>query len=97
MDTLHIENTVKDYDAWKQAFDAYAPTRDRMGVRAHRITRHLDAPDRIDVDLDFDTREEAAAFATFLETKVWPTPRSRSLVVDHSTPRIVNLVESSPT
>ena len=92
MATLHIENTVRDYDSWKTAFDKYDRMRADNGVRSYRITRRADDPLQIMIDLEFDDRAAAEAFRGVL-AQVWATPQSQSLLVSHSEPALLEVVE----
>lgn len=94
MTTLRIENSVTDFSTWKAAFDAYADVRTRMGVRRWRVTRMIEDPLHVYVDLDFDGAGEAEAFAEFLVEKVWPTPRSQAALTRHHPPVLLELIES---
>ncbi|WP_446221789.1 hypothetical protein ACTWPB_18080 [Nocardia sp. IBHARD005] len=89
--TLHIDNTVRDYDDWKAAFDQYERFRADNGVRAYRVGRVDGAPPRVLIDLDFDDRATAEAFRTALAT-VLATPRSRAMVISHDA-WLVDVVE----
>ncbi len=89
--TLHIDNTVRDYDDWKSAFDQYARFRADHGVRTCRVGRVDGTPPRVLIDLDFDDRATAEAFRTALAT-VLGTPRSRAMVISHEV-WLVDLVE----
>lgn len=91
--TLHIENTVHDYDAWKQVFDKFDRFRADNGVRSYRITRRTDDPHEVVVELDFDSTGVAEAFAQLLQ-KVWQTPQSQQQLVRHDEPRVLALVEA---
>lgn len=66
MPILQIEHGVRDFDAWKRAFDGDPIGRERNGVRRYRIVRPTDDPNRVAVDLEFDTAEEAEAFRSLL-------------------------------
>ncbi len=90
--TLHIENTVHDYATWKQAFDTFDRFRLDGGVRSHRVSRNVEDPHEVVVDLDFDTVEQAAAFAQRLQ-KVWATPRSRAELADHASAVVHEVLE----
>ena len=92
MITLHIENTIDDYDVWKAAFDRYDRARRGHHVRAYRVSRPVDDPGTVHIDLDFDTRDDATAFAGVLE-KIWQTPLSASVSSAHSTPELRTLEE----
>ena len=74
MITLHIEHPITDYGTWRAAFDGFAGARRAAGAVAERVARPLDDPHAIVVDLDFDTRERAAGFLQFLESRVWSSP-----------------------
>lgn len=71
MNTLHIEHPVTDFDTWSTAFNRFEAIRRQAGVRAERISRPVDDPRYVVVDLDFDTSDAAHAFLQFLTTKVW--------------------------
>lgn len=94
MSTLHIENTVDDYDAWKAAFDRFDRLRRDNGVLGYRITRAADDPRRVYVDLDFTGRDAALAFAAVLE-KIWRTPQSQAVLADHRAPEVRDIAESA--
>ncbi|MBW8751518.1 MAG: hypothetical protein JF565_08840 [Propionibacteriales bacterium] len=92
MATLHIENTVKDFDEWKAVFDKFDRFRAEKGMRAYRMSRRVDDPNSVVVDLDFDSVEAATAFRGALE-QIWQTPQSKEQLVSHGTPRLYDLVE----
>lgn len=73
MTTLHIEHAIVDFDLWNAAFDRFAESRVRAGVRAERVQRPVDDPQYVVIDLDFDTVGEAEKFLGFLKHKVWPS------------------------
>jgi quinol monooxygenase YgiN len=91
MTTLHIDNTVHDYDSWKEAFDRYDGFRKERGVRSYRIARDATDPQRVIVDLDFDDAAAAIEFRGALE-KVWATPLSQQQLVSHSDPMLLDVV-----
>jgi hypothetical protein len=63
MHILHIEHDASpDYDTWKQAFDSDPLGRQQSGVRRYWISRAVDDPNHVMVDLMFDAQEEADAF-----------------------------------
>ena len=87
MATLHIEHHVTDYATWKAAFDRFEAKRAEAGVTAHRIHQPVDDPSYLLAQLDFATVDQARAFLTFLEQRIWPsspalvgTPIARILV-----------------
>jgi hypothetical protein len=62
MPTLQIEHTVRDYDAWKQAFDSDPIGRAQGGVRRYRVLREAEDPNHVIIDLEFDSAGEAEVF-----------------------------------
>lgn len=85
MATLHVENTVRDYDTWRGVFDKFERFRADNGVRSYRLSRRVDDEHQVLIDLEFDTVEEAVAFRGALE-KIWQTPQSREQLIAHATP-----------
>jgi hypothetical protein len=92
MITLHIENTIHDYDAWKSAFDRYDRARRDHHVLGYRISRPTDDPTTVHIDLDFATAADATAF-THVLAKIWQTPLSGSVSPAHTTPELRILEE----
>ena len=91
MTTLHIENTVRDYARWQEAFDKFERFRADNGVTSYRICRQAADPNQITVDLEFASRAEAEAFVPLLE-RVWSTPQSREQLVSHGAPEVMELL-----
>ncbi|HJQ41626.1 MAG TPA: hypothetical protein VJ831_00950 [Jatrophihabitantaceae bacterium] len=91
MATLHIENTVRDFDSWKAAFDKFERFRAERGVRSYRISQKAAAPNEIAVDLTFDTADAATEFVVHLE-QIWRTPQSKEQMLAHSTPTVYEVV-----
>jgi hypothetical protein len=92
MTTLHIENTLHDFDSWKAAFDKYDRVRADNGVRSYRIRRRADDPLQIMIDLEFDDLAAADAFRQVL-AKIWASPQSQAQLVTHSEPSVLEVVE----
>ena len=92
MTTLHIENTVTDYDAWKAAFDKFDRARRDRGVRSYRISRDHDDAAKVHVDLQFDSTTRAEEFREFLRG-VFRTPQSQRVSIDHNVPVVLDVVE----
>jgi hypothetical protein len=67
---LHIEHPVPDYIGWKAAFDSDPVGRIKMGVRRYHISRPLDDPNFVMIDLAFDTASQAEALLAALRN-VW--------------------------
>jgi len=89
--TLQIEHRVRDYDAWKQAFDSDPVGRQAGGVRSYRISRLVDDPLHVVIELDFESISEAEAFGDRLRA-MWANVGDR-LGLEGPTARIVEHVE----
>lgn len=92
MITLQIRNRVRDYDQWKTVFDKFDRFRHDNGVRATRVFRDLEDPQRVEVHVEFDDSAAASAFRDKL-VNVWGTPQSQAQLVDHEQPTMLDLVE----
>jgi len=91
MATIRIDNTVRDFDSWKTVFDKFERFRQDHGVRSYRVSRDVADPNRVTVDLDFDTIPEAESFLGSLR-KIWETPQSKSQVLDSRSPKVLDLI-----
>jgi hypothetical protein len=89
---LQIEHAVRDYDAWKEAFDRDPVDRRGGGVRRYRILRPVDDPAYVAVDLEFDDADAAIAFRESLH-RLWEGPVPRAAMVGAPSARIVRPVE----
>ncbi len=92
MATLHIENTVHDYDDWKAVFDKFDQQRRSRGVRSYRVVRGHDDPHQVIVDLEFDSTTRAEEFREFLRG-VFATPQSQAQLAEHRPPTIFEVVD----
>ena len=92
MTTLHIENEVHDFTTWKAVFDKYDAFRAEHNVRSYRLSHHAGEPNRLVIDLDFDSADDASVFRAALE-KVWASPQSREQLVGHAKPVILEVIE----
>ena len=91
MHTLHIEHRVGAYDTWKRtAFDADPVGRARSGVRRHRISRSVDDPNFVMIELEFETEAEAEVMHAALQ-KLWRNPLAQ---IGAPTARIVEIVDT---
>lgn len=70
MATLQIQHAVRDFEAWKRAFDSDPVGRERGGVRRYRILQAADDPNFVVIELDFDSTGEAEAFGAKLR-ELW--------------------------
>lgn len=92
MPILQIEHVVRDFDAWKQAFDRDPVGREQGGVRRYRVMRPVDDPNYVKVDLEFDSSDQAKAFRAAL-LELWDRVGSELGLQDAQT-RIVEAVET---
>ena len=60
---LYIEHAVRDFDAWKRAFESDPVGREENGVRSYRILRAAEDPNFVVIELEFERTDEAEAFA----------------------------------
>jgi hypothetical protein len=67
---LRIEHHVPNYDIWKEAFDSDPVGREKSGVRRYRISRPIDDPKYVIIELEFDTEEEAEGLLAAMRN-VW--------------------------
>jgi quinol monooxygenase YgiN len=59
---LIVQHTVRDYDAWKPAFDEHESVRARYGCLGHTIYRDADNPNDVSILMDYESRERAEEF-----------------------------------
>ncbi|MFE3444884.1 hypothetical protein ACFXNW_17785 [Nocardia sp. NPDC059180] len=95
MVTLAIEHDITDYAVWKQTFDRFATARRSAGVRAHRIRRPAGVADRIVVELDFATADQAQGFLDFLTTQIWSTPANAPALRGTPQTRLLEVMEQT--
>jgi hypothetical protein len=81
---LQIEHPVPDYKGWKKAFDSDPLNRKASGVLHYTISRPVDNPLYVLIELEFEQLKEAEAMHaslkklwTNVEGKVMTNPRSR--------------------
>jgi len=91
MTTIHIENTVGDFDTWKANFDKYERFRAEQGVQSYRVSRSLTEPNEVLIDLEFCDQTAAQAFLPKLE-QIMTSPQARPQLVRHSVPRLYAVV-----
>jgi hypothetical protein len=94
MHIVQIEHLTTGYDGWKAAFDSDPVGRESGGVRRYRISRPVDEPDYVVVDLEFDDRDRAVAFQGALE-QMWASPQAQQLLGGTPRSRVVETVESA--
>jgi len=91
MITIHIENTVQDFDTWKVNFDKYERFRADQGVQSYRVSRSVTEPNEVLIDLEFGDETAAQAFLPRLE-QITNSPQARTQLVRHSVPRLYAVV-----
>jgi hypothetical protein len=91
MTTVHIENTVQDFDAWKANFDKYERFRAEQEVQSYRVSRGITEPNEVLVDLEFSDDTAAQAFLPKLE-QIMNSPQAKTQLVRHSAPRLYAIV-----
>ena len=91
MTTLHIENTVHDFDEWKVVFDKFERFRADNKVRSYRLARFADDGNRLIVDMEFDSLEDATAFREKLD-QIRTTPQSKAQLVTTTGPLLMEIV-----
>lgn len=92
MPVLQIEHAVKDFDAWKAAFDGDPVGRERGGVRRYHVLRPVDDPNYVVVDLEFDSTGDAEAFRVALR-ELWARVEPSGLI-EGPRARILEALES---
>lgn len=92
MTTLHVENTVRDYDAWKETFDKFDRVRRDRGMRSYRLTRDHEDPRKVIIDMEFDSTTRAEEFREFLQGVI-TTPQAEGHLVEHRPMVILDVVE----
>lgn len=63
MATLFVRHKVKEFDAWKIAYDAFNAERKTMGVTNHGVYQADDNPNDVTVYHEFESMDKAKAFA----------------------------------
>jgi len=88
---LRIGHPIADYAGWKKAFDSDPVGRERSGVRRYRILRPVENENYVQIDLEFDTAEQAEALLAAMR-KVWS--RVEGTIMKNPEARIVEVVET---
>ena len=91
MYVLEIEHAVRDYDAWKTAFDGDIVARRQSGVRRYRIFRPVKSSNTIITHLEFESTAAAEIALASLQ-KLWG--KLQGAVIDAPRVRIVEVLES---
>ncbi len=91
MYVLHIEHPVPSFEGWKKAFDSDPVGRVKLGVRRFRISRAVDDPIYVMIDLEFDTLKQAETLLAAMQV-VWG--RVEGTVMTNPKSRIFEVVEA---
>ena len=62
MATLFVRHEVKDFSAWKEAYDAFDAERKKMGVTGHGVYQAEDNANSVTAYHHFDSMDAAKAF-----------------------------------
>ena len=62
MATLFVRHSVKDFDAWKAAYDAFDAERQTMGVTGHGVYQVEGRPNEVTIYHHFDSLDQARSF-----------------------------------
>lgn len=91
MPSLRIEHLVPDFDMWKQIFDSDPADRKGSGVRSFRVSRAVDNPNLVMIDLEFETVAEAEGLLGKMRD-IWAGPGGAFMLNPQA--HIVETVES---
>jgi len=91
MVTLQIEHPTANFDGWKKVFNSDPAGREKGGVVRYKISRKVEDPNYVIIDLDFDTLNEAEDFLSALRN-FWG--RVDGKVITNPQARIIEEVES---
>lgn len=91
MPIVQIEHEVRDFEAWKIAFDNGPANRKEAGVLRYRILRPVDDPHYVMVEVEFESTEEARAFIDAMQD-VWDGLAYKSAASPRA--RIVDALET---
>ena len=94
MAILHIEHAITDLQTWLGAFAKFEEARRSAGVRAQQVRQPIDDEHYIYVSLEFDSVDEAGAFKSFLETKVWSSSEASPALTGTPTARVLTDVDT---
>jgi hypothetical protein len=73
MPTLRIQHSVPHFEGWKRAFDSDPADRKGSGVRQYSVSRSVDDPNLVMIDLVFDTADDARGLLAKME-HIWLGP-----------------------
>ena len=91
MPILQIEHPVSNFEGWKKSFDSDPVGRQQGGVRRYKISRRIDNPNFVIIDLEFDKLSDAETFLSSLRN-LWRSVEGK--VMNNPQARIIEVVES---
>jgi quinol monooxygenase YgiN len=63
MGMIVVHHKVKDFAAWKPAYDKHAPARKGAGLTKDHVLQSVDDPNAVTIIMDFSDLAKAKAFA----------------------------------
>ena len=93
MATLHVEQTVSDFNAFKQMFDTDPADRKGSGVTEYRLSRAADDPNHVLIDMELDSIEDAQALLRKLKV-VWQSPQATAFLTGAPQATVTEVVET---
>jgi heme-degrading monooxygenase HmoA len=66
---MFVKHNVKDYDAWKSAFDSVSDLRRRNGEKSYQILRQDNGSNSLVALFEWDSLENAQRYASSPELK----------------------------
>ena len=66
---LFVRHTVDDFESWRKVYDEFDRDRRPLGVKGDAVYQSIDDPNDVTVCHDFDSAEEARAFAGSAELR----------------------------
>jgi ribosomal protein L35AE/L33A len=90
MVTVQIEHPIRDYASWRAAFDRDPAGREAAGVLRYRVSRPIDDPNYVLVDLDFAATDAAERFLVTMRS-IWR--QVQGTLIEGPRARIVECIE----
>jgi quinol monooxygenase YgiN len=86
-----VSHRVKDYDAWKKAFDEGEPMRKEAGITAHHVSRGVKDPSLV---VTYFSADDKAKLETFLADKALAETMKKNGVIGKPTIEHVTPIEN---
>lgn len=91
MTTVRIEHAIASFDLWKAAFDRDPADRVGSGVLGYSISRPIDDPNYVMIDLEFTNTANAEAFVRKMQD-VWQSKQAAPALAGRPQVRVVERV-----